>query len=141
MKPSPDGGNDADIYMPCGTLSQPPNPTHSQCVGTDFNYLCNNRGADESLAEDWEEAAFGLLSNGGADINEVSSGGWPSWWVRAVQIDKFENVCCAALSVAVGTRAECHFTLFSEVGWCSKSSRCTDKGRGDDGEELHYEGV
>ena len=58
---------------------------------------------------------------------------------RAVQIGKSENVCCAALRVAAGTRAERHLTLFSEVGWCSKSSRCTNQGRGD-GEELHYEG-
>ena len=60
--------------------------------------------------------------------------------VRAVQIGKSENVCCAALRVAAGTRAERHLTLFGEVGRCSKSSRCTNKGRGDDGGELHHEG-
>jgi len=30
-------------------------------------------------AYDWEEAAFGLLPNSGADANEGSSGGWLSW--------------------------------------------------------------
>ena len=60
--------------------------------------------------------------------------------VRAVQVDKSEDVCCAALRIDVGTRAERHLTLFGEVGWCSKSSRCTNKGRGGDGGELHYEG-
>lgn len=59
--------------------------------------------------------------------------------VRTVQVGKSENVCCAALRVAVGTRAERHLTLFGEVGRCSKSGRCTNKGRGDGG-GLHYEG-
>ena len=59
--------------------------------------------------------------------------------VRAVQADNSEDVCCAALWVAVDTWAEHHSTLFGEVGWCSKSSRCTNKDRGGNGGELHYE--